>query len=107
MRGGDVDRGMAILADVLTIEPRHALALHYLGVAYYLKGQEKNTEDSFKASAAVDATFSDPLFSLGELYEHAGKIEEAKKAYKAATEANQLGHPEAKKALARLSAKGS
>jgi Tfp pilus assembly protein PilF len=77
------------------------LSLHYLGVCLYGKGDKVRAEQSFKSAINVDPTFAAAHFSLGELYEGDGKLEEAKKAYQAAS---ALDHTEARDALKRLAA---
>lgn len=89
------------MKDILTSEPRHVLSLQYLGACLFTKGDPAGAEASFKAAINVDPTFAAAQYSLGELYENAGKKEEAKKAYEAAA---ALEHSEARDALKRLAA---
>ena len=103
-RGDPANAGRCVdtMKDILTSEPRHVLSLHYLGACLFTKGDPAGAEVSFKAAINVDPTFAAAHYSLGELYEAAGKKEEAKKAYEAAA---ALDHTEARDALKRLSAK--
>ena len=96
---GNADRCVATMTDILTAEPRQVLALHYLGVCLYGKGNKARAEESFKAAVGVDPEFAAAHFSLGELYENDGKKDLAKKAYEAAA---ALQHSEARDALKRL-----
>ncbi len=98
---GNVDRCVSTMQDILTSDDRHVLALHYLGVCSYFKGNPARAEEGFKAALAVDPGFAAAHFSLAELYENAGKKDEARKEYQAAA---KLGHPEANGALQKLGA---
>lgn len=97
----NADRCIATMNDILTSEPRQTLALHYLGVCLYAKGNKARAEERFKAALDVDPDFAAAHFSLGELYENDGKKDLAKKSYEAAA---ALEHLEARDALKRLAA---
>ncbi|HEX4620748.1 MAG TPA: tetratricopeptide repeat protein, partial [Myxococcaceae bacterium] len=99
-RGGDVDRAIDVLGDVLTLDPHNALALLYLGHALYRKGQTAKAEESFQASARVDPHFAEPHYQLGQLYEADNKKDAALKEYLVA--AKLENHPDAAAAAKRL-----
>jgi len=103
-RGGDVEKSLRVMGDVLSIEPRHPLALLYLGHALYRKGQAQKAEESFKASAKLDPTFGEPHFALGQLYEAQNKLKEALAEYELAAKL-QENHPDA--AAAKRLSKGA
>ena len=46
------------MADILTSDPRNVLALHYLGICLYAKGNKPRAEESFKAALSVDPLFA-------------------------------------------------
>lgn len=98
---GNVDRCIATMSDVLTSEPRHAVALNYLGVCLYAKGNKPRAAEAFKSSISIDPGFSTAHFSLAQFYENEGKLDDAKREYDAAA---ALGMAEASEAAKRLSA---
>ena len=98
-RGGDADKAMRVLNDVLSAEPKQALAIYYRGVVLFFKGEAKAAEESFKSATLLDPTLSTAFFSLGELYEKQGKKDLAKSSYEAAA---KLEHREAADALKKF-----
>ena len=95
---------MKLLADVLVADPRQPLALLYLGQAQYQRGQIESAAESFKAAAKADATFAEPHYALGQLYEAQSKLLEAQGEYQRAATLQQ-DHPEAAAAAKRLASK--
>ncbi|MBL9037293.1 MAG: tetratricopeptide repeat protein [Archangium sp.] len=95
----NADRCVATMSDILTSEPRNALALNYLGVCHYAKGNKPRAEEAFKAAISADTSFATAYFSLAQLYENDGKKDEAKKNYDTAA---KLGMAEAAAALKAL-----
>jgi tetratricopeptide (TPR) repeat protein len=95
----NVDRCVTTMSDILTSEPRHAIALNYLGVCLYAKGNKPRAADAFKSSLSIDPGFATAHYSLAQLYENDGKKDDAKKEYEVAS---QLGMADASEALKRM-----
>jgi len=91
---------------VLMADPRHPLALLYLGQAQYQRGELPKAAESFKASAKVDPNFAEPHYALGQLYEAQHKMSEAQAEYQRAASI-QRDHPDAAAAAKRLASKPS
>ncbi|HEY8208458.1 MAG TPA: tetratricopeptide repeat protein [Myxococcaceae bacterium] len=98
-----VDRSLKVLGNVLTAEPRNALALLYLGVALAKKGQTAQAEDALKQSIRFDTALAEPHNVLGQIYEAQNKTPEALKEYQRCVEL-QPDHPDAPGAVKRLAA---
>jgi tetratricopeptide (TPR) repeat protein len=92
-------RCVTTMNEILTMDDRHALALHYRGQCLFTQGDKARAEESFKAATRVDPAFGQAWLSLGELYEELGKKDEAKKAYE---QAQKFDVAEAGAALKRL-----
>lgn len=96
---GNAGRCVTTMNEILTTDDRHVLALHYRGVCHFAQGNKQQAEDSFKSATRVDPSFGNAWLSLGELYEDAGKKDDARKAYETA---QKLDVPEAGEAIKRL-----
>ncbi|HZN94446.1 MAG TPA: tetratricopeptide repeat protein, partial [Myxococcales bacterium] len=101
-----VDRSLKVLGNLLAAEPRHALALFYLGFALAKKGQTAQAEEAFKQSIRFDPAFGAPHFSLGQLYESQKKTQEAIKEYQRCVELQPTHRDCAKAAKDLLAAAG-
>lgn len=68
------------LRESLKYNPRFALAHYHLGRALENQGRGEAAIGEFKSAAALDATFAEPLYSLGLLYRRLGHSAEAESA---------------------------
>jgi tetratricopeptide (TPR) repeat protein len=94
----NADRCVRMVSDVLLAEPRHASSQYTLGHCLYSIDRAK-AEGAFKEALKVDPNFAAAHFSLGELYENAGRKDDARKEYELAA---KLDHREAQDALKKL-----
>ena len=70
----------------LRLDPRHAAAVHILGVIEMESGDPEKAIPLIKRSAALDPTAHEPYFYLGRTLEHLGRFEEAASAFRKALE---------------------
>ncbi len=71
-REGRLDEALACYAAILKVEPRHAAALHYSGVAHFQKGELGPALDRIRASVAIDAGDADAWSNLGLVLQRIG-----------------------------------
>jgi tetratricopeptide (TPR) repeat protein len=65
MARGAYDEAIAHYQDVVTLNPRHAIALNNLGSALYKLGRYREAEDSFFEAIRMQPDFPDALSNIG------------------------------------------
>jgi tetratricopeptide (TPR) repeat protein len=98
-----VDRSLKVLGDVLTTDPRNALALLYLGHSLAKKGQTARAEEALKQSMRFDPAFAEPHNLLAQIYKAQGKTQDALKEYQRCAEL-QPSHQDCPAAAKELAA---
>jgi tetratricopeptide (TPR) repeat protein len=78
------EEARAAINHALRLAPRHAAAVHILGVIEMESGSLERAVELIKRAAALDPTAHEPLFYLGSTYGHLGRWEDAAAAYRAA-----------------------
>jgi Flp pilus assembly protein TadD len=76
-QSGRVDEAEAIYREVLQREPGHAIALHYMGMATWQRGDAASGERLMRASIEANATIPDFHNNLGLLLRDTGRAAEA------------------------------
>ncbi|WP_337442751.1 O-linked N-acetylglucosamine transferase, SPINDLY family protein [Chthoniobacter flavus] len=84
----------AIYRQILAVEPRHADALHLLGVIAHQVGQHEGAIELIGEAVQLNPNDAAALCNLGEAYRVSGRLEEAIVAYRRAL-CIQPGQPEA------------
>jgi Flp pilus assembly protein TadD len=72
--------------EVLAREPRHAPALHFLGVSRHQQGQSAAAVELLGRAIAADGSIPDFHYNLGVILEAMGRRDEAAACYLGATE---------------------
>ena len=96
LRGGDADKAVQVLSDVLAVEPRHSLALLYRATRCTGRARPRRPSSPSGRAAQVDPTFAEPHNALGQLLEAAKRKDEAKAEYAKAVEL-QPNHEDARR----------
>ncbi|MCA3015928.1 MAG: tetratricopeptide repeat protein [Myxococcaceae bacterium] len=97
--GANAGRCVTTMNELLALDERHALALHYRGHCLFTRGDAARALESFAAATRADPDFGQAWLMLGELHEQAGRKDEARQAFE---RAKALDVPEANAALGRL-----
>jgi tetratricopeptide (TPR) repeat protein len=97
--GANAGRCVTTMNELLALDERHALALHYRGHCLFTRGDAARALESFAAATRADPDFGQAWLMLGELHEQAGRKDEARQAFE---RAKALDVPEANAALERL-----
>jgi len=74
---GRVDEAERIYREVLALQPGHAIATHYLGLAAWQKGDVRAAEAGMRAALAADASIPDFHNNLGLLLRDTARVDEA------------------------------
>ncbi|HLJ19114.1 MAG TPA: tetratricopeptide repeat-containing glycosyltransferase family protein [Stellaceae bacterium] len=74
---GDLAGAEDLSRQVLKTQPRHAAALHLLGVVLHRKGDRQGAIDALKQAVAADAGVALYHTNLGEMLRQAGRVDEA------------------------------
>jgi tetratricopeptide (TPR) repeat protein len=80
------DEARAAINHALRLAPKHAAAVHILGVIEMESGSLERAVELIKRSAALDPKAHEPLYYLASTYGHLGRWEDAAAAYRAALE---------------------
>jgi tetratricopeptide (TPR) repeat protein len=80
-QSGRVDEAEALYREVLQREPGHAIALHYMGMAAWQRGDTASGERLMRASIEANATIPDFHNNLGLLLRDTGRAAEAVECY--------------------------
>jgi tetratricopeptide (TPR) repeat protein len=78
------DEARAAINHALRLAPRHAAAVHILGIIEMESGSLERAVELIKRAAALDPKAHEPLYYLASTYGHLGRWEEAVAAYRAA-----------------------
>jgi tetratricopeptide (TPR) repeat protein/SAM-dependent methyltransferase len=84
-KGGHLVEAERLYRQVLALEPRHALALHFLGVLRHQAGDSGAAVDLIGQAIAVNGAIPDFHYNLGVIFEALGRRDEAAARYRAAT----------------------
>jgi tetratricopeptide (TPR) repeat protein len=93
-QAGRLDRAEALYRRILAARPRHADALHLLGLLHHQRGDQVEAETLIAAAIAVDACPAAYHNSLGVVYLACGRVDAARAALARALERDPV-HPEA------------
>jgi tetratricopeptide (TPR) repeat protein len=85
-RAGEPREAERIYREVLTREPRHAPALHFLGVLRHQQGESAAAVEFIGQAIAADGSIPDYHYNLGVILEAMGRRDEAAARYLGATE---------------------
>lgn len=99
-RQGDFDAAIAGYRKVLTIAPRHASALHFLGVALHQRGELEAAAELMRQSIAIEPNIAAFHGNLGNLYKDLKRPQAALACYEEILKRdprNALAHLEAGK----------
>lgn len=81
---GDVERAGLIYRQILQLDPRHADALHLLGLVLHHAGQNDLAEDFIRRAIAVNGSFPGFHSNLGIVLHAKGKLDDAVACYRRA-----------------------
>ncbi len=104
----DFERALKLLTPLAEASPKDARLLYDLGSAQDALDQASAAEASYRASIADDPTFAEPQVALGLLLARAGRFDDARSSFLAATKLTASDfalRAHAWRALARLDAK--
>jgi len=85
-RLSDFPRAAESFQSVLKLDPKHAIAAYYLGLALLQTGNLDGAESSFKRALELDATNFNAAFNLGVVYTRRRQAEAAIQAFRRAVE---------------------
>jgi arylsulfatase A-like enzyme/Flp pilus assembly protein TadD len=85
-RLSDFARAAESFQSVLKLDPKHAIAAYYLGLALLQTGNLDGAESSFKRALELDATNFNAAFNLGVVYSRSRQSEAAIQAFQRAVE---------------------
>ncbi|HEX5128221.1 MAG TPA: tetratricopeptide repeat protein [Usitatibacter sp.] len=83
-QAGRIDEAERLYREVLREEPGHAVALHYLGLIAWARGDRAEAERLMRESLAIDAAVPDFHNNLGLLLRDTRRVDEAIAAYRRA-----------------------
>jgi tetratricopeptide (TPR) repeat protein/SAM-dependent methyltransferase len=84
-RAGQLGEAERLYREVLAREPRHAPALHFLGVLSHQQGQSATAVDLIERAIAADGGIPDFHYNLGVILEATGRRDAAAARYREAT----------------------
>jgi tetratricopeptide (TPR) repeat protein len=85
-RAGELRDAERLYREVLAREPRHAPALHFLGVLRHQQGQSAAAAELIGQAIVADGTIPDFHYNLGVILEAMGRRDEAAARYRGTTE---------------------
>ncbi len=85
-RAGQLSEAERLYREVLAREPRHAPALHFLGVLSHQQGQSAAAVELIEQAIAADGSIPDFHYNLGVILEAMGRRDEAAARYRGAAE---------------------
>ncbi len=85
-QAGRLNEAVTIYQQILSVDPRHADALHLLGVVAHQTGQLEQAMKMITGAIRIDGSCALYHFNLGELCRAMGKLPEARKSYQRALE---------------------
>ena len=74
---GRLDAAEDLYRQVLQAEPENAVALHLLGVAAHMRGDNATAHDLITKALAIDPSYADAHGNLGQVLHAQGRLEEA------------------------------
>jgi predicted O-linked N-acetylglucosamine transferase (SPINDLY family) len=91
-RGGQLAEAAGLYRQVIAAEPRHAEALHLLGVILRRQGNSAAAIDLIRRALAIDPACENAWFNLGNALREAGQLDQAIEAFKSAIAHRQNVH---------------
>ena len=85
-RAGQLGAAERLYREVLSREPRHAPALHFLGVLAHQRGESAAAVELIGQAIAADGSIPDFHYNLGVILEAMGRRDDAAARYRGATE---------------------
>ncbi len=85
-RAGQLGAAERLYREVLSREPRHAPALHFLGVLAHQRGESAAAVELIGQAIAADGSIPDFHYNLGVILEATGRRDDAAARYRGATE---------------------
>ncbi len=76
-QNGDLDLAISCYAKVVQLDPKDAVAIHQLGVAYHIKGDLAKAETYYRLACDLDPELGSARYNLGNVLIKQGKIIEA------------------------------
>ena len=85
-RGGHLDKAARLYEAVLTADPTHATALHFLGVLHHQRGHSEAAVASIEQAIRLAPDYADAHNNLGNVLKELGRLEPAFHAYRRVVE---------------------
>lgn len=84
LNDGNPQQAVRYFNRALTLNPKHALSLDGMGLAYFMQGQFEQAMKYFKRCLEISPSMTDARNHLGSVYQEMGQLDLAEKEFRAA-----------------------